>query len=283
MWTWRVLVLTLLGSASAASVLFGCAGPKVISTDDRAGIRTIAVRTTVFSNELQIFNRMTPRPIVPIFGIAVGVPAGIVGGVGAGAIGGALGGLADGVIMTKSAHAEITRSLGGDPDALKAAVGEIEIRQLVDDAFRTLMTTNITVVAPSDLEEQARSEAVDIRRLPRSFYQNHHIDATMDIELAYGLAVFGGDRKPTAAVAGVIVVRRTTDDRTLLKKVLSSDTYYKNGYTVEQFLANGASLYRTELEEAIRAFMRLVPAELGEDLPSEGESYWRSFVTPDSQ
>ncbi len=100
------------------------------------------------------------------------------------------------------------------------------------------------------------------------------VDAVLQINFIYGLAGYGGYQRPSAVISGFVSIIDIKDNKLLMRKIMSSDSYYKKGYTVDEFKTNQAELFKKEILEAIRWFARLVASEFGVELSLKEKSYW---------
>lgn len=274
----RIAISTLL---TICMIIAGCATPpKILKEEDIGGIRKLAVVTSLSDTELQILDHTgignisyyEPYYDPQFHSLSLGQAAAV----------GAIAGLLEGLIEAGIREVAIKSSLGGEPDALREAVRDFSVKEVFDDNFARVFSLGREIVRPQEIEgleigEYPEREAVggETIRDYTVLSKRLGVDTVLEIDFRYGLAAYGGGVSASAVIAGVVSVTDIKDNKLLMRKTISSDAYYRKGYTVEDFKANGAELFRKESVEAIRGFARLVAAEFGEELSLKHKSYWR--------
>ncbi len=238
--------------------------PKVLQQGDIDDIKKLAVVTSLSKNELQVLDhsRMMEYSSTSQYG--------------------AVGGLLEGLVVGGMASGQIRSSLGGDPDSLRQVVSDLDAKTLFDDNFLSIFTVSFGIVGPQEVDSNIRlaekpgSESVADEKVRAAIYEKLRVDTVLEIDFVYGLAAYAGGLAPSAVISGVVTVVDVQENKVVMKKRMSSDSYYKKHYTVEEFSADGGQLFRREIREAARGFAHIVASEFGVELSHKQESYWQS-------
>ena len=255
-----------IGFLVIATVVVGCAAtPNTLKEEDIEGIKKMAVVTSLADEELKILDHTHIEESYTNYQS------------------GALGALAE--VLVESAYAAVTvkSALGGDPDPLRQAAADFPVKEVFDDNFFRMFSVSWEVIDPQDVE------ALGIDKYPThksatgktihdytALRKKLNVDTVLEISFVHGLAVCAGVKRPTAVITADVSVIDVEKNRLLMRKTISSDDYYINGYIVDEFAADKAELYKNEIVEAIRAFTHLLVSELGGDTTEslKDKSYW---------
>lgn len=245
-------------------LVMGCAGsPKLLKQEDVKGIKRLAFVSSLSDKELQILDHTGHKQQSYTHGQY-----------------GAIGGLIEGII---AAGAAPTIHLGGDPDSLREAVSDFPIKEHFDENFDKVLSINFEILSPEDLDslrkqDYPETEGASDRTIEdyAALYEKFGVDMVLEIDFVYGLATYRGGLLPSAVVSADVTVRSIDKNKRLMKKTISSDSYYKRGYTVDEFKADGAKLFKSEIIEALRGFSHIVASEFGVELSGKEKSFWGS-------
>jgi hypothetical protein len=227
----------------------GCVS-KHIETEQAADIRRVAVATYLESNEVLVYDR-TGKQV----GTEAEVAAGLLGGV----IGGAIAGAVEGSLTWKA----MQESFGGDPALLTKALGDQPLAPIIDRGVTAGLGT-LPVLGPLDLERLGAADAPARRTsdgVPvhdyRPLMDRWDIDTVIEMRLNHGLAAYAA-APARPMVIGEVFVIDVVEDRVIMRSPLSSEHAYPSAHHVPELAADGAALYRQEIEAASRAFGGLV-------------------------
>ena len=239
-------------------VISGCAAaPYVLRDEDIQNIKRLAVVTTLSEPELQIvdYTRITEPPYTQS---------------------GVLPLLIELAVREAQASAEIKASLGGDPDVLKETVSDFRIKERFDEAFGKMSSTGFEIIGPEEVErlgikEYPEGGDVEGRTIKdySALYNRLGVDTVVEIDFIYGLAAYRRERRPRAVIVADVSVMRLVDNELLMRKRIESAgraAVLDRGYTVDEFNANGAELFKKKILEAMRYVAHIVARQLGIEL-----------------
>lgn len=246
-------------------LIAGCASTSTrLKEEDIKAIRKLAIITALEDEKLQILDR-----------------TGIKQQSWTGGQLGLLGILVEGLIVETVANAKIKGSLGGEPDLLRYAISDVSIKELFDENFHKAFTIGCEIISRETvdslrMEYQAKMKKAGSTEPPDAIapYKKLGVNSILRIEFIYGLAVYAGGIRPTAVISAEVSFANLEKERVARKRI-SSDSQYKKGYTIDEFKADGAEIFKKELAEATWALAYLVASEFGVELSQKEKSYWR--------
>lgn len=173
----------------------------------------------------------------------------------------------------------IKSSLGGEPDNLRALTLSNDIGEKFDKAIAVTLSSGFEIAGPEQtsslvdkLTKKKSVNGMDIRDYS-ALYDKTGSGKVLEIEYVYGIAAFNGSFSSAAVSANILFID-IKSNKVLISKKLFSDSNYKKGFTVNEFEANSASLYKKEIENAINAMSSLIANEFGLSLQKKEQSYW---------
>jgi hypothetical protein len=107
-------------------------------------------------------------------------------------------------------------------------------------------------------------------------YKQFGADSVLEISYVYGIAAYMGGEKPSAVISADVSLINIPKNKLLMRKKIESDLFYRKGYTIDEFRANNAELFKKEIGEAIQGFAHLVAKEFGIELSLKNKSYWQT-------
>jgi hypothetical protein len=247
-------------------LITGCAATTTgLKEEDIRAIRKLAIVTVLEDQKLQILDRTGIKQQSWTDGQL-----------------GLLGALVEGLIVETVANAKIRGSLGGEPNLLRYEVSDVPIKELFDESFHKAFSIGCEIISPQvvdslRMEHEAEKEKPGGEKAPDAIapYKELGVNTILKIEFIYGLAVYAGGVRPSAVIKGRVSVADIEKEKVLLAKTISSDSYYKKAYTIDEFKADGAELFKKELAEATWALAYLVASEFDVELSRKERSYWR--------
>lgn len=261
----RVMVLGLL---AILLVSVGCATtPQALKQEDIRGIRKLAIVTSLSDEDLKILDHteIMEQPAATQFGVL-------------------------GVLMYAGiASAKVKLALAGDPDSLRQAAADFPVKEVFDQNFVEAFPVSCEILSPQQVDALGTEEYPTCKSAKGKTIHDYsvlckklNVDTVLEIDFIHGLAVCKGEKRPTAVVAADVSVLDIEENRLLMKKSISSDDYYIKGYTVDEFRANEAELFKKEILEAVRGFAHLVASEFGAESLRE-KSYWHPESGPEKK
>jgi hypothetical protein len=247
-------------------LIAGCAATYTyLKEEDVRDIRKLAIITILEDENLRILDRTGIKQqsyFSPYFGWA---------------------GIAADALLTESvASANIRGSLGGDPDLLRYEISDISIKELFDETFYKAFTIGCETISRETVDSLQREYQAEAKKAgskeaadPIAGFKELGVNVILTIKFIYGLAVFGGGVSPSTVICAEVSFANIEKEKVLRKRI-SSDSFYKKGYTVDEFTANGAGIFKKELAEATWALAYLVASEFGVELSRKNKSYWRT-------
>ncbi len=255
---------------AAVVIMLGCGGlPKHLNSDESKDYSRLAIVTSMADKRLRMLNHS---------GIDRDYSSGF---------GGALGGLLD-ALARKSIHKAHSalmspESLGGQPQLLREALLDFDMKKCFDENFRRVFLLDKHIVGAQDLDSLGFHSFPELpvrRGAPGYDYSllldELSIDLVLEMQLTYGLATYGGGIKPSAVVVAELRVIDLDKNSIKMETAISSDLRYKKAYSIDEFRANGAEIFRREIVEAVEALARVVASEFGAELSLKHKSYWHS-------
>jgi hypothetical protein len=246
-------------------LMAGCASTSTrLKEDDVTGIRKLAIITALQDDNLQILDRTHIKD------------QGYTG-----AQHGFLGALVAELITETAARAQVKGSLGGDPDLLRQAASDVPVGQIFDENFYKAFDIGCEILCRETVdslrkEHQAKMAKAGTEDPPDAIapYRELGVNRILKIEYTYALAAYGGGAKPSVVIHAKVSLANLDKER-MARKTICSDSHHKKGYTIEEFKADGAEIFKEELAEATWALAYLVASEFGVELSQKERSYWR--------
>jgi len=87
----------------------------------------------------------------------------------------------------------------------------------------------------------------------------------LHVDFIYGLAAYRGE-DASAAVDADISVYDVDRAEVIMRRRVSSDTYFKSGHTVDEFAADGARIFSEDIKKAVDGLSLRIASEFGIDL-----------------
>lgn len=164
---------------------------------------------------------------------------------------GAIGGLIEGIILSVEANSKIKKSIGGDPDVVRANLQDFDITDSLNGKIANRLRKKYEVVDVSSIKiEDGYHQRI----------KEMGADTLVEVRFIYGLAAYSGEQSSPAITAN-LKITKLSDNSTLIKKRISSDTHYREGNVVEEFAKNDAQLFKTGIEKAAETMAILVASE----------------------
>jgi len=271
-----IIFLTLL------VVIGGCTSiPKQLKQEDAQNIKKLAIVTFLADNNLKVIDQTRIRQ--KTYG---------------GFMFGAIGALLEAAVLETEAQLAKRHSLGwGNPTDVKRELADYPIKKVFDDNFIKIFSNNYKnceILCPQYLDSIETSEYPMLKSSSGKKIRDYstldkklNVDTVLEIDFMYGLAVYEFERS-SAIISGTVSVINIRENKLLMRDLILSDKYYKDGHTVNEFKADGAQLYKKAFLEAVDAFGRLVATDFGvattsnleSDIGSvqslKNKSYWNS-------
>lgn len=195
--------------------------------------------------------------------------------------GGLVGGLAS-TLAVKNLYS----SLGGDFDSLTKIVGVIPILEMFNEHFCRGLDIGFEIMTPVQVAELGlefpaffRGKGIvpnNARRDYRVLRDSANVDLVLEIKFIHGLAAYGGGVRPTAAISSDYILVETKNNKMLVMNDLTSDSFYRESHSVEEFIAGGKEMYEKEIIAAINGLKHLIATEFGKVLPLKEGSFWNT-------
>lgn len=195
--------------------------------------------------------------------------------------GGALGGLVSGL-----ARNNLYSSLGGDFDSLATLVEGLPIMQIFNEHFCSGLDIGFEIMTSVQVAELGmefpaffRGKGIvpnNARKDYRVLRDSANVDLVLEIKFIHGLAAYGGGVRPTAAISSDYILVETKNNKMLVMNDLTSDSFYRESHSVEEFIAGGKEMYEKEIIAAINGLKHLFASEFGRELPLKEGSFWNT-------
>ena len=235
-----------------AFALCGCAtAPLSLKPGTAERMRKVAIVTNPTDDEFKI--------LIHLYGTNFAETTGAYAGAG----GYLVGGIFDYAIQAD----ETKKSLGGDPKVLKEKIGSYPIKKHIDDFLAQQMSKRYHIVDSSyfDKLRQENTDKDDNVNEYISHCKEIDADTLLTVDFLYGLAVYSRDMT-SADIDSFITVYDVKSKKVLLKKAITSDLYYKEGYSVDEYAAEDGKLFKENIVKASRGLSLLIGYEFGIDV-----------------
>jgi len=182
----------------------------------------------------------------------------------AGAAGYLVGALLDAGIQADQTQA----SLGGKPKVLKEKIGLIPIKNHIDDYLAEQISKRYHIAESSYFLENIQQKKMAKDKKADAYIAHCKeigADTLLTVDFLYGLAVYSGDMA-SAVIDSVITVYDVKTKKVLLEKVIASDLYFKEGYSIDEYAADDAKLFNNNIVKAARGLSLLIGYEFGIDV-----------------
>ncbi|MDH3936943.1 MAG: hypothetical protein OEV68_06390 [candidate division Zixibacteria bacterium] len=261
------MTITILG-LFATYMITGCGVPakqfNLLKPEDTQQIKKLAIVTSMKDEELQVIDH---SGMIKSLKEGRYANTGILGTL-------IIGGVID---------ANLRSSLGGDPDMLRMAVSDLPIKKLFDEDFTKTFVMGFETVSPMDVDNLG-VDKYPRKKVGRKTKINDYTvlndklgaDWVLELNFLYGLAAYGGGVSPSAVITADVSVIDIQGNKLLMRRAISSDDFYRKGYTVGEFRSRGGDLFKKEIVEAIQGLAHLVAKEFGEELSLKQKSRWNT-------
>lgn len=175
---------------------------------------------------------------------------------------GAIGGLVEGIILSFEASAAKSKSLGGSPKSFLEALKEVQIQKDLEEQVQGKLKTGFRVISDEDLRQlcqKSKEGSCGIREYLQSANQMG-AEAFVYLKYAYGLAAYL-DEKSSVVIDADLWIYDVSQKKALLKKGLSSEEFFREGHTVDEFIAKEGSLFKNHVKIATDGLSKQVAAE----------------------
>ena len=235
-----------------AVALFGCAtAPLSLKPDTTGKIQNIAIVTSPIKDEFMVLNHL----IGTDFGDTLYISSGTAGYL--------FGSLLDWAIKTDQKQT----SLGGNPKVLKENLGLIPVKKHIDDSLTEQMSKRFHIAESSYFEKMQQGSTDKDKKVDEYIAHCKDIgaDTLLMVDFFYGLAVYSGDMA-SVAIDASIAVYDVKKGKKLLKKIINSDLYFKEGHSVDEYASDDAKLFKENIIKAARGLSLLIGYEFGIDV-----------------
>lgn len=244
----------ILVYSSIAVVLFisGCAtAPISLTPETTTKIKNVAIVTSLERKELQVLDHTEvwekPSPLAMQFAL--------------------IGALVDAASNAIEAKIKINKSLGGAPDLLKMEVGDLPVKDILDEYLIQRFQKKYNIINQETLEGTSR--LTENKNYSIDDYlsagKQAGADVLVKIYFVYGLAAYAAE-PASAAIDANYYVYDLSNNNILLQRKISSEGYYKNGHVVEEFAANNAELFKSDINEAANGLSLIIASSFGIDV-----------------
>jgi hypothetical protein len=162
---------------------------------------------------------------------------------------------------------ETKKSLGGDPKVLKDKVKFFPIKKHINVSLAEQMSKRYSIV-DSNYFEKLQEKSTD-KNINIDEYIAHckeiGADTLLTLDFLYGLAVYSRDMA-SADIDSIISVYDVKTNKALLEKVITSDLYFKEGYSIDEYAAEDGKLFKENIIKAARGLSLLIGYEFGIDV-----------------
>lgn len=175
---------------------------------------------------------------------------------------GAIGGLVEGIILSFEANTAQKQSLGGSPKSFLETMKEVQIQKDLEEQIEENLKTGFGVINAKDLQQacqESREGSCGIKEYLQSANQMG-AEALVYLKYAYGLATYP-DEKASVVIDADLWIYDVSQKKVLLKKGLSSEEFFREGHSVDQFLAEDGSLFKNHIQIASDGLSKQVAAE----------------------
>jgi len=263
----KILMIWFLISST---IFYGCAGTGKLTTlkpEDIKNIKKMAIVTSLLDKEPIILDHTGIKQEYPNIFMSSGY---------GGLAGYLVGAIAEITVKEIRTSARINSVLGGDPDTLRQAVGNFPIKLVFDETVDKIFSKSCEFTSPQDFKGLGiddfpikKSENGKTTRDYSTLYNKLNINTVLEINFVYGLAICRYEIKPTATIVADVSLINIEENKLCMKKVIFSDFYYKKGYTLDEFKANEAALFKREISEVMSYIVQLLASELGAASPPD--------------
>jgi hypothetical protein len=162
----------------------------------------------------------------------------------------------------------IKSSLSGDKNLLVEYFDQYPVKAILDSKLVSRFSKAYEVPNPEKIKDKLHATEDEATSII-----DHYIDSLTEagadtflyVSFNYGLAVYI-DEKSSVALDAEIRVYNVKTNELLVKKFVSSDTYYRSGHTVNEFLDNDAKLLKMDIIEAADGLALRIATEFGLDI-----------------
>jgi len=182
-------------------------------------------------------------------------------------VGGALGTAAGQAIAAKVVK---SRSVDGDLDLLRDELKANPVYPVVkekveDDLARRLSKEfDVEVLRGIDIDVERPGREPDVEDYV-PYAKELGADLILKVDLSYGLAAYQSESS-SAAVDAAVSVYDINAGRVVMKRSVTSDSYFKESRTVEEFSANDAETFRADILSAADGLSLRIASEFDADL-----------------
>lgn len=175
---------------------------------------------------------------------------------------GAIGGLVEGSILSFEANAAQKRYLGGSPKSFLETMKDMQIQRDLEDQIQENLKTGFHVVSSDDLRQECQKNDDDKCGINEYLQSANQMggEALVYLKYAYGLATYP-DEKASVVIDADLWIYDVGQKKVLLKKGLSSEEFFREGHTVDEFLAEDGSLFKNQIQIATDGLSKQVAAE----------------------
>jgi len=175
---------------------------------------------------------------------------------------GAIGGLVEGIILSVEASIAKTKSLGGNPADFLRVMKNFQIQEEIGKQIQNKLETGFHVISPGSLEKICKEPGK--HRCGINGYlesaEKLGVDALIYLKYAYGLAAYIDD-KASAIIDADLWIYDVRQRRVLLKKGLSSEEFFRENHTIDEFLNENGVLFKNNIMTAADGLSKQVAAE----------------------
>ncbi len=256
-------------------LMLGCAGtPKRLKSEDARQTKKLAIVTSMADRHFQVLDESGLAEI-QVNGLGF-ISGSIVGAL----VVGALSGIASALKKKAMDNLMTEESLGGDPDLLRSTMWDYRMKECFDENFSKVFVPGFEIIGPRTVDSLGIDEfprTSDSDDAIRDYYELRMklgADMVVEIDFVYGIAVFGGGVKPSAVVVADVSVISIAENELKMKNTISSHSYHRRAFPINDLAADDGKLFKTEIAEAVQGLAHLIAAEFGAELPLKHKSYW---------
>lgn len=222
----------------ALFLMYGCASPKFLSSEDRGKIKSVVV---AIESEDERMN------IIDVAEIRKKEYSKTYGGMMYGAIGGAI----EALVKEGISRYKINSVIDGNIDPIgqgisgydtKAVFNQLTLKGMSETMLESGKTNNLPVISARILSETGDAGSTDA-------------DALLRIEYRYGIGAYSKGKLFPAMTAS-ISVESLPEKRTLMKDIWIASACENRDYTIEDYAKDGGEKYKRCFEEMVERFGR---------------------------
>jgi len=228
-------------------VLAGCAPPSTLNLEKVQYIKRVGVITRLTEHDLKVFDHT---------GAGNKSYLKYIGGLGPLLFASYF--PVDRPIVWAEAQYAVSKSLNGDPEAIKRYIISKKIKSTVDMQIKEKLSKKyeITILNTQD----NGSEKIELKRILAES-KSSGIDTVAIVNFAYGLAAYK-EKQPSVTIDGDMTVYDVNTEEILLRGTVESEQDFREHRSLEEFTAENGKAFNEDLSNAINSFAYLVARKL---------------------